>query len=751
MAKQVSLPLYEKVARKNTTQRALDITLLFLLLSLLLYRFLSLSSHGFVWLLAFLCESYFTFNWFLIVNCKWNPVDFITYPQNLEKRFPELPPVDMFVTTADPVLEPPLITMNTVLSLLAVDYPADKLACYLSDDGCSPLTFYSLVEASKFAKLWVPFCKKYNVQVRAPFRYFLDDPLSSNSTGANSEFKQEWKKMKAEYEELCLKIEAASRKSVPCELRGEFAVFSNVERSNHPTIIKIITGEKKQSFSDDVPRLVYISREKRPKHPHHYKAGAMNVLSRVSGLLTNAPYMLNVDCDMFANNPQVVRQAMCGLLDSKSQREIAFVQSPQCFYDGPKDDPYGNQLVVLIEYVGRGVAGLQGPCYSGTGCFHRRNVIYGQWPQDVENHARNHTSINGKLVGNEVLIKEFGKSKRFSESATYALNGKKGFPNNLSDSLEEAFHVASCDYEFGTSWGNKIGWIYGSMTEDVMTGLMIHKKGWKSTWLMPKPPAFLGCAPSGGPATMTQQKRWATGLLEILVGRNSPIFGFLKGKLQFRMLLVYLWLLSWGLYSVPELLYATLPAYCIIANSQFLPKVQDPVILIPVAIFVIYNLLTIREHLKAGMSISAWWNFMKMGRITRTSAYLLAALTVVLKLFGLSETVFEVTQKDQSDSDGDGTKNGAIKFTFDESPLFVPGTTLLLVNLTALVIVSLGLAHDVGHGLGVGEVFCCLWVVLFFLPFLKGLFRSGKYGIPKSTIFKSTSLAIVFVFLCRTS
>ena len=65
--------------------------------------------------------------------------------------------------------------------------------------------------------------------------------------------------------------------------------------------------------------------------------------------MTNAPFMLNVDCDMFANNPQVVRQAMCQLLGSDSEREIAFVQYPQCFYDGPKDDPYGNQLKVLVE------------------------------------------------------------------------------------------------------------------------------------------------------------------------------------------------------------------------------------------------------------------------------------------------------------------------------------------------------------------------------------------------------------------
>jgi hypothetical protein len=99
------------------------------------------------------------------------------------------------VTTADHVLEPPIITVNTVLSLLALDYPANKLACYVSDDGCSPLTFYAIVEASKFAKLWVPFCKKYNVQIRAPFRYFSDENLVSNKE-ESPEFYQDWLRMK---------------------------------------------------------------------------------------------------------------------------------------------------------------------------------------------------------------------------------------------------------------------------------------------------------------------------------------------------------------------------------------------------------------------------------------------------------------------------------------------------------------------------------------------------------------------------
>ncbi|KAL5794124.1 hypothetical protein ACOSP7_002718 [Xanthoceras sorbifolium] len=175
----------------------------------------------------------------------------------------------MFVTTADPMLEPPIVT---VLSLMALDYPANKLACYVSDDSCSPLYLHALFEASKLAKLWVPFCKKYNVKVRAPFKYFSDESLLTSGAHNSWQLHQNWKKMKKEYEPLSRSIEDADQKSAAFgfKIAGELSVFSNIEPQNHPTIVK----------------------------------------TRVSGLMTNAPFMLNVDCDMFTNNPQLVRQAM---------------------------------------------------------------------------------------------------------------------------------------------------------------------------------------------------------------------------------------------------------------------------------------------------------------------------------------------------------------------------------------------------------------------------------------------------------
>lgn len=119
-----------------------------------------------------------------------------------------------------------------------------------------------------------------------------------------------------------------------------------------------------------------------------------------------------------------------------------------------------------------------------------------------------------------------------------------------------------------------MGWIYGSTAEDALTGLNIHTRGWRSEVCSPIPMAFMGCSPQDNIVSMTQQKRWASGLFDIFLSKHSPILGTLYGKLQFRECLGYLWILTWALRSVPEICYAALPAYCIITNSTFLPKVR---------------------------------------------------------------------------------------------------------------------------------------------------------------------------------
>jgi hypothetical protein len=79
-----------------------------------------------------------------------------------------------------------------------VDYPVDKVSCYVSDDGAAMLTFEALSETSEFAKKWVPFCKRYSLEPRAPEWYFqqkidyLKDKVAPN-------FVRERRAMKVHY------------------------------------------------------------------------------------------------------------------------------------------------------------------------------------------------------------------------------------------------------------------------------------------------------------------------------------------------------------------------------------------------------------------------------------------------------------------------------------------------------------------------------------------------------------------------
>ncbi|KAJ0798160.1 putative cellulose synthase (UDP-forming) [Helianthus annuus] len=276
----------------------------------------------------------------------------------------------------------------------------------------------------------------------------------------------------------------------------------------------------------------------------------------------------------------------------------------------------------------------------------------------------------------------------------------------------------------------------------------------------PDPLAFLGCVPSTYPSSLTQQKRWAIGLLEILFTDKNPLLLTLKGNLWFRHALAYYWICLWGARSIPEICYASLPAYCIITGSHFLPKANEWAFVIPVSIFAIYNVYVLWEATRQGVSLRTWWNLQRMGRVTTMTAWLFGFLSVMLKLMGLSKTVFEVTQKEHKSNYGDGVGDkddkNAGKFTYDKSPMIMPGVVILLVNMTALVIGVLRLSK-VHYSeiwikmleLGLGEMFCSVWVFLCFWEFLKGFFRKGKYGIPSTTISKSGCLALFFVHLCR--
>jgi len=69
----------------------------------------------------------------------------------------------------------------------------------------------------------------------------------------------------------------------------------------------------------------------------------------VSAVLTNAPFILNLDCDHYVNNSKAVREAMCFLMDPEVGRDVCYVQFPQRFDGIDRSDRYANRNTVFFD------------------------------------------------------------------------------------------------------------------------------------------------------------------------------------------------------------------------------------------------------------------------------------------------------------------------------------------------------------------------------------------------------------------
>lgn len=70
---------------------------------------------------------------------------------------------------------------------------------------------------------------------------------------------------------------------------------------------------------------------------------------RVSAVLNNAPFVLNLDCNHYVNNSKVVREAMCFFMDIQLGNGIGFVQFPLRFDSLDRNDRYANKNTVLFD------------------------------------------------------------------------------------------------------------------------------------------------------------------------------------------------------------------------------------------------------------------------------------------------------------------------------------------------------------------------------------------------------------------
>ena len=70
---------------------------------------------------------------------------------------------------------------------------------------------------------------------------------------------------------------------------------------------------------------------------------------RVSAVLTNGAYILNVDCDHYFNNSKACKEAMCFMMDPAYGRKTCYVQFPQRFDGIDLHDRYANRNIVFFD------------------------------------------------------------------------------------------------------------------------------------------------------------------------------------------------------------------------------------------------------------------------------------------------------------------------------------------------------------------------------------------------------------------
>ncbi|KAL0927286.1 hypothetical protein M5K25_001449 [Dendrobium thyrsiflorum] len=831
-------PLWRKVpipSSRINPYRIVIILRLVVLAFFLRFRITTPAEDAFaLWLTSVICEIWFAFSWILDQFPKWLPVTRETYLDRLSARFESrLSAVDLFVSTVDPLKEPPIITANTVLSILAVDYPVEKVSCYVSDDGSSMLLFDALAETAEFARRWVPFCKKHAVEPRAPEFYF-SEKIDYLKDKVQPSFVKERRAMKREYEEFKVRMNAlvakAQKKPEEGWVMQDGTPWPGNNTRDHPGMIQVYLGSQGALDVEgkELPKLVYVSREKRPGYQHHKKAGAMNALVRCSAVLTNAPFILNLDCDHYINNSKAIREAMCFLMDPQLGKKLCYVQFPQRFDGIDLNDRYANRNVVFFDINMKGLDGIQGPVYVGTGCVFNRQALYGYdppktekrpkmtcdcWPswccccccggsrkkaksskttrfglpdeerksafssitlfgkkkkkmkknkgymaaaeatpgsrkgymkrgfelEEIEEGLEGYDDLEkSSLMSQKSFEKRFGQSPVFIAS-TLMEDGGMPEGTNQTVLIKEAIHVISCSYEEKTEWGKEIGWIYGSVTEDILTGFKMHCRGWRSVYCTPNRPAFKGSAPINLSDRLHQVLRWALGSVEIFLSRHCPLWYGYGGNLKWLERFAYTNTIVYPFTSIPLLAYCTVPAVCLLTGKFIIPTLNNLASIWFIALFASIIATGILELRWSGVSIQDWWRNEQFWVIGGVSAHLFAVFQGLLKVLAGVDTNFTVTSKAADDADF-----GEL-YLFKWTTLLIPPTTLLIINMVGVVA---GVSDAINNGYGswgplFGKLFFAFWVIVHLYPFLKGL-MGRQNRTPTIVVLWSVLLASIF-------
>ena len=116
--------------------------------------------------------------------------------------------------------------------------------------------------------------------------------------------------------------------------------------------------------------------------------------------------------------------------------------------------------------------------------------------------------------------------------------------------------------------------IYGCPLEDVISGLAIQCRGWRSIYFNPERKGFLGVAPTTLLQSLVQHKRWSEGDFHIFASRHCPfVLGY--KKIPLKLQLTYCMNLLWAANCLATLYYVIVPSLCLLRGISLFPEVRD--------------------------------------------------------------------------------------------------------------------------------------------------------------------------------
>ncbi|GMH25486.1 hypothetical protein Nepgr_027329 [Nepenthes gracilis] len=244
---------------------------------------------------------------------------------------------------------------------------------------------------------------------------------------------------------------------------------------------------------------------------------------------------------------------------------------------------------------------------------------------------------------------------------------------------------------------------------------------------------------------LVQQKRWGEGLLQLMLSKYSPLWRGC-GRISFGLQLGYSYYGLWAANGLATLCYSTIPSLFLLKGIPVFPEISGPWF-VPFAYIIITKYTySLAEYLWSQGTVRGWWNEQRVWLYKRNSSYLFASLAAILRLLGLSDLKFVVTDKVADENASERYEMEVMEFG-ESSPMFTPLAALALMNLLCFAAVLNRAAMDGGGIMMIVEtmglqILLCVALVLINLPLYEAMFfRKDDGKMPRDVTMKSVVYA----------